>query len=76
MKQNPREEEKNMYVMLKAERIYEEASKEDRTKIDEAVQSFREAMGKGTRLSVDKQRQELMDLLDEIENKDIHVFRA
>ena len=76
MKQNPREQEKNVFAMLKAERLYEESDGEERQRIDESVVKFKQAMENGTRLEIDKQRKALLDMLDEIENKDILVLKA
>ena len=67
LKQNPREDEENVYALLKTERIYEEASGKDRTVIEEAAASFEETMRSGTRLDVAKKRQELLELLDSLE---------
>ncbi len=68
LKQNPREDEENMFAMLKADRIYEEAGGSDRSRIEKAMAAFEEAMSTGTRLEADKKRQELMEVLDGIEN--------
>ena len=67
LKQNPREDEENAFAMLKAERIYEESSGENRRRIDEAVSAFEAAMQNGTRLEILRHRQELLEILDRLE---------
>jgi molecular chaperone HscC len=76
LKQNPREDEQNIFAVLRAERIYEEVTDKDRKKTAEALEHFQQVMQTGTRLAIDKARQELLDLLDDLENKDIHGFMA
>lgn len=67
LKQNPRDDEENVFAMLKAERMYEEASGNTRTRIEEAVSAFEEAMRNGTRLEVGQKRQELLEMLAGLE---------
>ncbi len=67
LKQNPREDEENVFALLKAERIYEESDGSDRTRIDAAAAAFEEAMQTGTRLETARKRQELLDLLADLE---------
>ncbi len=67
LKQNPREDEQNVFVLLKAERMYEEAGGSERSRIEEAAGAFETAMKNGTRLEIDKKRQELLDLLESLE---------
>ena len=69
LKQNPREDEENMFAMIRTERVYEEADGNERTRIEEAASRFEEAMNTGTHLETDKAREELLDLLDSIENR-------
>ncbi len=70
LKQNPRENEENEYALLKANRIYEQADRDDRNRIEKQLDLFETAMDQGTRLEIDVQRERLLDLIDDIENKD------
>ena len=69
MTQNPREDEENEYALLKANRIYEQADREDRKQIEKQLELFENAMDRGTRLEVDIQREKLLEVIDRIENR-------
>ena len=70
LKQNPRENEENEYALLKADRVYEQADKEDRKRIETRRDLFEKALDQGTRLEIDVQRDRLLEILDKVENKD------
>lgn len=74
LKQNPREDEENVFAVLKANRVYEEAGGSERTRIETAMAAFEEIMNSGTRLEIDRRREELLELLDEIENRETRGF--
>ena len=69
LRQNPREEEANMYAIFRADRLYESAEGSDRQRIEKEMTEFDRMLDQGTRLQVEKQRQQLMQVLDEIENR-------
>ena len=69
LRQNPREEEANMYAIYRADRLYESSEGSDRPRIEKEMAEFDKVMGQGTRLQMEKQRQQLIQVLDEIENR-------
>ena len=69
LRQNPREEEANMYAVFRANRLYESAEGSDRQRIEKEMTEFERIMDQGTRLQIEKQRQQLLQVLDEVENQ-------
>ena len=67
LKLNPGEEEPNRLLLLRGERMYEEATMEKRHKIDRAVTAFEQALNKGDRAEISRQRDILKQTLDRIE---------
>lgn len=76
LKQNPRDDEENTLALLRANRMYEETLGPDQEKIAEAIDEFNRTMNTGTRLEVENVRRKLLDLLDEIENKNFTGLMA
>lgn len=76
LKQNPRDDEENTLALLRANRMYEETLGPDQEKIGEAIDEFNRTMNTGTRLEVENVRRKLLDLLDEIENKNFTGLMA
>ena len=69
LKQNPRDEEPNRLVLLRGERLYEEATGENRRIIDRAMMEFGRALKKQDRIEIERAREKLEKFLNEIECK-------
>lgn len=67
LKQNPRDEEPNRLVLLRGERLYEEATGENRRAIDRAMMEFDHALKKQDRTAIERARDKLDKFLNEIE---------
>ena len=67
LKQNPRDEEPNRLVLLRGERLYEEATGQTRTAIDRAMMDFDRALKKQDRTEIERAREKLTQFLDETE---------
>ena len=67
LKQNPRDEEPNRLVLLRGERLYEEATGETRMDIDRAMMEFDRALKKQDRTEIERAREKLSKFLDEME---------
>ena len=70
LKQNPREDEENEYVLLKASRVFEEAGSNDRKLLEKQLSLFEDALDHGNRLEIDVQRGRLLELIGRIEDDD------
>lgn len=67
LKQNPRDEEANRLVLLRGERLYEEATGENRRAIDRAMMEFDRALKKQDRTEIELARERLKKFLNEME---------
>ena len=67
LKQNPRDEEPNRLVLLRGERLYEEATGETRMAIDRSMLEFDRALKKQDRTEIERAREKLNKFLDEME---------
>lgn len=67
LKIHPRDLEENRLILLRAERMYEEASGDDRSIIDEGIAKFEHILDKQERSKIDEARLELKETLDELE---------
>lgn len=67
LKQNPREEEANRLILLRGERLYEEAMSDQRIAIDRAMMDFERALKKQDRIEIEKARKRLSEFLSEAE---------
>ena len=67
LKQNPRDEEPNRLVLLRGERLYEEATGENRRAIDRAMMEFDRALKKQDRTEIERAREKLEKFLDDME---------
>ena len=67
LKQNPRDEEPNRLVLLRGERLYEEATGDNRRAIDRAMMEFDRALKKQDRTEIERAREKLEKFLNEIE---------
>lgn len=67
LKQNPRDEEPNRLILLRGERLYEEATGDTRQVIDRAMMEFDRALKKQDRIEIARAREKLEKLLNEIE---------
>ncbi len=74
LKQNPREDEETVLTYFRAERMYEEADKEEREKIADAIAAFDQVLQKQFRPDIEKERKKLNTLLDQLEKDDEKVF--
>ncbi len=75
LKFNPREDEENMLVMLRADRVYEESLSDDREDIEKHVEALQEALDEKNILKIEIAKKKLTELLDEIETgKDDHFI--
>ncbi len=75
LKFNPREDEENMLVMLRADRVYEESLSQERKEIEELVEAMQNALDEKNILMIEVSKKKLTELLDEIEtgNSDQYV---
>ena len=67
LKQNPRVEEPNRLVLLRGERLYEEATGDNRRAIDRAMMEFDRALKKQDRTEIKRAREKLEKFLNELE---------
>ena len=67
LKQNPRDEEPNRLILLRAERLYEEATGETRMAINRAAMEFERALKKQDRTQIRRAREKLDAFLNEVE---------
>ena len=67
LKQNPRDEEPNRLVLLRGERLYEEATGENRKAIDRAMMEFDRALNKQDRTETERAREKLDQFLNKME---------
>ena len=67
LKFNPREDEENMLVMLRADRVYEESLSQDRKQIETLVEAMQNALDEKNILMVEVLKKKLTELLNEIE---------
>jgi len=67
LKLNPRDEEPNRLLLLRGERLYEEAVSETRPRLDRAITEFEQVLKKKDRLRIQRAREKLRAILDEIE---------
>lgn len=67
LKQNPRDEELNRIVLLRGERLYEEATGDNRRVIDRAMMEFDRALKKQDRTEIERAREKLEKFLNELE---------
>ena len=67
LKLNPRDEEPNRLLLLRGERLYEEAVSETRPWLDRAITEFEQVLKKKDRLRIQRAREKLRAILDEIE---------
>lgn len=67
LKQNPRDEEPNRLVLLRGERLYEEATGETRVAIDRAMMEFDRALKKQDRTEIQRARDKLEKFMNEME---------
>lgn len=68
LKIQPRDYEENRLVLLRAERMYEEALGERRKKLDRYITAFEAALKRGDHAEIEEARKELNDLLEEDED--------
>jgi len=67
LKQNPRDEEPNRLILLRGERLYEEATGEARMAINRAVMEFELALKKQDRTGIRRAREKLEQFLNRME---------
>ena len=67
LKQNPRDEEPNRLLLLRGERLYEEATGENRQAIDRALLEFDRALKKQDRAEIERTREKLDKFFNEME---------
>ena len=67
LKQNPRDEEPNRLVLLRGERVYEEATGDTRVAIARAMMEFDRALKKQDRTEIQRARDKLEKFLNEME---------
>ncbi len=68
LKIQPRDYEENRLVLLRAERMYEEALGDRRKKLDRYITAFEAALKRGDHAEIDEARKGLNDLLEEDED--------
>lgn len=67
LKIHPREQEENKLLLLRGDRMYEEATGDVRTLIEQNMTIFEGILDKQNRSEIEKARRELKDFLDSIE---------
>lgn len=67
LKIHPRDQEENQLVLLRAERLYEELSGQERQRIDESIARFEDILNKQDRNQIEKARKEFQEQLEEFE---------
>lgn len=67
LKQNPRDEEPNRLALLRGERLYEEATGDQRKNIDRAMMEFDRALKNQDRTEIERAREKLETFLDDVE---------
>ena len=67
LKRSPRDEEPNRLLLLRGERMYEEATADARTAIDRAVTEFERALKRQDRSDIERARKKLEQFLDDME---------
>lgn len=67
LKIHPREQEENKLLLLRGDRMYEEATGDIRTLIEQNMTIFESILDKQNRSEIEKARKELKDFLDSIE---------
>lgn len=65
LKIRPADQEENRLILLRAERMYEEALGERRKKLDRYLMRFEAALNAGERLEIEEARRELCEILEE-----------
>lgn len=76
LKQNPRESEENMLIILRGNRLYEESFGKDKELIEEALNRFDAVLATKTRLEIEKERKRITELFDSLEHKTTNSFMA
>ena len=69
LKVPPREQEANKLILLRAERLYEEALGIDREVLENEVRKFELALGSQDKRIIEKEREKLKEFLDKWENE-------
>lgn len=67
LKIHPREQEENKLVLLRAERLYEELSGQERERIDESIARFEEVLNRQDKIKIEAARKEFQEILEEFE---------
>lgn len=67
LKIQPRDQEENKLVILRAERMYEELLGEQRKKVERYLMAFEEALRKGDRADIKEARDALVEFMGELE---------
>ena len=67
LKQNPRDEEPNALLLLRGERMYEEATADRRAAIDRAMMEFERALKRQDRGEIERARKKLEKFLNDME---------
>lgn len=65
LKVQPKDQEENRLVLLKAERMYEESLSDKRNQLEYGIRQFEEALRRGDRIPVDEARKALYRIMDE-----------
>ena len=69
LKVPPREQEANKLILLRAERLYEEALGIDREVLENEVRKFELALGSQDKRIIEKEREKLKEFMDKWENE-------
>jgi len=67
LKRNPRDEEPNRLILLRGERMYEEATADARAAIDRAMLDFERALKRQDRSEIERARKKLEEFLNDME---------
>ncbi|MBQ0066485.1 MAG: molecular chaperone HscC [Firmicutes bacterium] len=70
LKQNPREDEENYFVITKGNRLYEQSIGKDRDIIEKALENFEHVLANGSRLEIERARKRTLELFEDMDHQE------
>ena len=70
LKQNPREDEENYYILTRGDRLIFELTGKEREEVEQMLFEFEKTMAHGSRLDIERKRKEINERFDEIDSCD------
>ncbi len=74
LKQSPREEEENLFAILRGERLYRENVGKNKEMVSKALDEFDAVLASGTRLEIERTRKKMIELFDDIEHQEESIL--